>query len=242
MKIVGTATLPAIGATGTLHTSMGTGAIVPTAVEPAAFRNALSNPDPNLTGPSMVVVRLRNRTPAAPGAASLQRIVNATTKLLEADPNSGGAVFVLLPVQQPAEIVNYKTMGATPAILASGLAVGAVGALGLTLVASVRRRRRDLALLKTVGFVQRQVASVIVWQASVAAVIGVVVGIPVGIIVGRSLWVLFAHEIYAVPDSTVPVLQIVLVALAALVLANLVAALPGRTAARTPTALLLRAE
>jgi hypothetical protein len=32
------------------------------------------------------------------------------------------------------------------------------------------------------------------------------------------------------------------VALAALVLANLVAAIPGRMAARTPTALVLRAE
>jgi ABC-type lipoprotein release transport system permease subunit len=40
----------------------------------------------------------------------------------------------------------------------------------------------------------------------------------------------------------VPVLEVVVVALAALVLANLVAAIPGRMAARTPTALVLRAE
>jgi hypothetical protein len=38
------------------------------------------------------------------------------------------------------------------------------------------------------------------------------------------------------------VLSIVLIALGALVLANIVAAIPGRIAARTPTALILRAE
>jgi ABC-type lipoprotein release transport system permease subunit len=41
---------------------------------------------------------------------------------------------------------------------------------------------------------------------------------------------------------TVRALEIVLVALGALVLANLVAAVPGQMAARTPTAVVLRAE
>jgi uncharacterized membrane protein YeaQ/YmgE (transglycosylase-associated protein family) len=82
----------------------------------------------------------------------------------------------------------------------------------------------------------------VAWQASVAAVVGLVVGLPVGAIVGRWLWDLFARQIYAVPEPTVPVLALVLVAAGALVLANVVAAVPARTASRTPTALLLRAE
>jgi hypothetical protein len=56
------------------------------------------------------------------------------------------------------------------------------------------------------------------------------------------LWVLFAHEIYAVPTPTVPLLALVLLAIGALVLVNLAAAIPGRIAARMPTALLLREE
>jgi hypothetical protein len=59
---------------------------------------------------------------------------------------------------------------------------------------------------------------------------------------GRELWTLFARNIDAVPDPTIPVLSVVLVGVGALVFANLVAALPGRLAGRTPTALLLRAE
>ena len=38
LLIVGTATLPAIGATQTRHTSMGTGAIVSVDIEPPAFK------------------------------------------------------------------------------------------------------------------------------------------------------------------------------------------------------------
>ena len=45
-----------------------------------------------------------------------------------------------------------------------------------------------------------------------------------------------------VAQPSVPVLTIALIALGALVLANLVAAIPGRVAARTRTATLLRAE
>jgi hypothetical protein len=241
LVIVGTATMPAIGNSGTLHTSMGTGALVSSGVEPIAMQKALTQSDPNLNGPAIVVVRLRAGVTPTAGLASLHRITANTHKFLESDRNAAGT-FDVLAVQRPAEIVNYQSTGDTPAILASALAAGSVVGLGLTLVASVRRRRRDLALLKTLGFTQRQLASTVAWQASVAAVIGTVVGVPVGIALGRWLWILFAHEIYAVPDPSVPVLQVVLVAVGALVLSNLAATAPGWIAARTPTALLLRAE
>jgi ABC-type lipoprotein release transport system permease subunit len=66
--------------------------------------------------------------------------------------------------------------------------------------------------------------------------------VPLGIIVGRWLWILFARAIYAVPSPSVPVLDIAVIALGTLILANLAAVIPGRMAARTPTALVLRAE
>jgi ABC-type antimicrobial peptide transport system permease subunit len=161
---------------------------------------------------------------------------------MAADPNGQGDTYSVLSVQRPAEIVNYQSTGSTPGILAAGLAAGAVVALGLTLSASVRRRRRDLALLKAFGFTRRQLAATVACQASVAAIVGIIVGVPVGIALGRWLWDLFARNIYAVPLPTVPVLEVVLVALGAILLANLVAAVPGQMAARTPTALLLRSE
>jgi ABC-type lipoprotein release transport system permease subunit len=149
---------------------------------------------------------------------------------------------VVQGVQRPAEIVNYKTIGLTPAMLVGALALGAVAALALTLVSSVRQRRRDLALLKTIGFVRRQLAAAVAWQASVAALVGIVVGIPLGVVAGRWIWDLFARQIYAVPYPTVSLFALLLVGVATLVLANVVAAIPARTAARTSTAVMLRAE
>jgi hypothetical protein len=246
VEVVGTATMPAVGFSSVVsdHTSMGVGAIVSRAIEPGAFQRAQLSPDPTLNGPNLIFVRLRAGVPGAVGLAGLKRIAASASRDLAAVPNGGGQgnSVSVVGVQRPAEIVNYRSTGATPALLASALAAGAVIALGLTLAASVRRRRHDLALLKTLGFTQRQLAAALAWQASVAAVIGVLVGVPAGIALGRWLWDLFARQIYAVPDATVPTLSIVIVALGALVLANVVAALPGRSAARTTTALLLRSE
>ena len=129
-----------------------------------------------------------------------------------------------------------------PAILAGGLAFGAVVALGLTLAASVRRRRRDLALLKALGFTHWQLAGTVGWQATTTSVLGTIIGVPLGVFAGKALWDLFAHELDVVPVPTVPVLAVVLVAVGTIVLANLVALLPGRAAARTPVNLVLRAE
>ena len=244
MLIVGTATLPAVGASQTLHTSMGTGAIIPIGIEPAAFQKFIHNPDPTLNGPGIVFVRIRPGVRPAAALANLNKVAEAGDRAFLAVPDGGaaGASVTVLPVQYPAEIENYRSIGDTPLLLAGGLALAAVIALGLTLVASVRRRRRDLALLKSLGFTQAQLTMTVAWQASVIALIGVVVGVPLGVLLGRWLWVLFAHDIYAVPMATVPVLLVAVVAAGAIVLANLVAAFPERYAARTPTALVLRAE
>jgi hypothetical protein len=244
LTIVGTATLPAIGYSTFIaeHTSMGTGAVVSLGMLPTAMAKAISNPDPNLNGPEGVFVRLKPGVAASAGKANLEVIARAANKVFAADKNATGNSVTVLGVVHPAQIVNYRTIGSTPVILALGLALGAIVALGLTLTSSVRRRRRDLALLKTLGFTQRQLSAAVAWQATVDAVVGIVIGLPLGIVIGRELWILFARNINAVPDATVPVISVLLVAIGTLVFTNLVAVLPGLSAARTSTALVLRAE
>jgi hypothetical protein len=233
LRIVGTATMPAVGPeSNPSHATMGIGALVAYQLIPAQIRDSQGNLP---AGPNDIFVRLR---PGVNTKAALHTLNQIATKL-SLPTNYGVEV---LPVQRPAEIVNYRSMSNTPIVLGAGLAIGAIAALALTLIASVRRRRRELALLKTLGFTRRQLAAVVAWQSTVAVAIGVVIGVPLGIVAGRSLWDVFAREIHAVPAPTAPAVSIMLVALAALVLANVVAAIPGRQAARTPTALLLHAE
>jgi hypothetical protein len=247
LTIAGTAVMPAIGGVLSVHPSMSTGALFSAAVLP---EEAGSGPfGPFLSGPNAILVRLRSGVSQTAGLRSMQAIHTQLTAALNSPralAASKGASIAdtidLLPAQRPAEIVNYKSMGAMPAVLAGGLAAGAVAGLGLTLVASVRRRRRDFALLKTLGFTRRQLAAAVAWQSSAIAVTGLVVGVPLGIAAGRWLWLAFARELSAVPDPVVPAASIALTAVAAVVLANLIAALPGRAAARTPAAIVLRAE
>ena len=150
--------------------------------------------------------------------------------------------LTVLPVQHPAQISNYRTMNA---LLAVGLIATAVATLGLTLFASVRSRsrsrRRDLAVLKTIGFTPAPGGG----HGRPASRRGCDHrnrrGSTLGIILWRWLWTSFARQIYAVPEPTVPIGAVLLVSVGTLVLVNL-AALPGWTAARTPAALALRAE
>jgi len=233
LVIAGTATMPAVGFGFTSHLEMGSGALLSDTLVPIEFRSSGFGSANN--GPNAIFVRLRDGANPTDSLHSLQRIASMVSK----GPDGGVTVASL---ERPAEIVNYRSTGTTPVLLGAALATGAIVALGLTLIASVRRRRGDLALLKTLGFTGRQLAAAIAWQSSVAVGIGTVIGVPLGIILGRILWDLFAHEINVVPAPSVPVLSVVLLVLGALALANLVAAIPGRIAARTATALLLRAE
>jgi hypothetical protein len=238
LVIVGTATMPTTGLSQGLHTSLGTGAL--------ASAQLLGPMAVSCYGPpAMALIRLRPRVNATAGHASLQRLAADVTRTLAAAPANSpcqGVTLNVLGVQHPAQIANYRLMGPAPDLLAGGLAVGAFAALALTLFATVRRRRRDLAVLKMLGFTRRQLAGAVAWQSSVAAVVGIVVGLPLGVALGRSLWLLFARQIYAVPDPSVPGLALILVALGTLLLANLAAAMPGRSAARTAPALALRSE
>jgi hypothetical protein len=230
LRVVGVATMPAIGIGHGLHLSLGVGGLIDYNLIPATARNIQGF---STHGPNMILVRFKNGTSPALDNRSVNRIIAAVS--------IGGSVSSV-SVQRPAQIVNYRSMGSTPTLMAGALALGAFAALGLTLVASVRRRRRDLALFKTLGFTRRQLVSTVAWQATITVGIGTLIGIPVGLAAGRALWDLFARQFYAVADPTVPVLGVALLGVGALVLANVAAVLPGRYAAATPTALVLRAE
>ena len=71
-------------------------------------------------------------------------------------------------------------MGSQPLALALAVAGAAVLSLALALLASVRQRRHELALLKTLGLTRRQVLAAVAWQASMILVIAALIGVPLG--------------------------------------------------------------
>jgi ABC-type antimicrobial peptide transport system permease subunit len=130
----------------------------------------------------------------------------------------------------------------TPVLLALVLALLATMTLVHGLVSSVRRRRRELALLKTLGFTRRQVSGTVAWQASTVIGIAVVLGVPLGIVVGRWAWGTLVDELGAVAEAVVPWIVIAIGVPVLLLLANVVAFVPGRIAARLRPAAVLRSE
>jgi hypothetical protein len=167
---------------------------------------------------------------ARPGAD-----VDALTERLAADREAG-------PPSVPPEVGNLRELGRLPAAVAT--LVGAVGVLGLAnaLVVLVRRRRRDLALLRTIGFTSRQSTISILVMATTIVTIGLFVGIPLGIAFGSSMWRLTAAGAFVATDSLVRWPLLGAVAGAALMVGLVAAALPARRASRMVPAELLRTE
>jgi hypothetical protein len=144
--------------------------------------------------------------------------------------------------EQPSDLVNFGRIEGLPAVLASLLAALGAAVLAHLLVTSVRRRRRDFAVLRAVGLGSGQVGAVVAWQATAVAVTTAVIGIPLGVAAGSWAWRAFAVQLGVLPRPQVPVVAALLLLPATILAANLAAALPARAAARLRPAAVLRAE
>lgn len=140
------------------------------------------------------------------------------------------------------EVGDLARVDFLPYVLAGLLVVLAVGGLALTLVSSVRNHRRDLAVLKTLGFLRRQVSATVAWQATTVAVGAIVVGLPCGLALGRWTWRLVARSIGSVAPPVVPLGAVLLIVPATVLIANLLAGGPSWTAGRVKPAEALRSE
>ena len=118
----------------------------------------------------------------------------------------------------------------------------AVTMLAHVLVTSINRRRRDLAILKTLGFERGQLTAAVAWHATTLSLVALLIGLPVGVAAGRWVWSSFAGTIGIVPSSSVPIVVVLVTVPATLLLANLIALLPGRAAGRGQAATVLRTE
>jgi ABC-type antimicrobial peptide transport system permease subunit len=98
-------------------------------------------------------------------------------------------------------------------------------------------------VLKALGLTRAQLRGAVAWEATALAAAALLVGVPAGIVAGRLAWAAFATGAGVAPQATIA-LPVVLLAVPAvtLLLANLIAAFPGRVAARLRPASVLRTE
>jgi len=142
----------------------------------------------------------------------------------------------------PRDLASFGRVDGLPIAVAAILGVMAGAVLVYTLLSAIRRRRRDLGVLKALGFLRRDVARTVTVQAMTLGALALAIGLPVGVVLGRLVWQRFAdwQGIPSVP--TVSPWVLLLVGVAVLVVAALIAIVPARFAARTAPADALRAE
>ncbi len=148
----------------------------------------------------------------------------------------------LVPPVVPDALYDLERVRALPTVLSALLAALGVATLVHSLVSLVRGHRRDLAVLKVLGFTRSQLAATAAWQGTAFAVVALAVGLPLGLAIGRWLWRAIADQLGIVPAPRLPVLAVLVMIPAVLVVANVAAAVPGWLAARVRPADVLRSE
>jgi len=183
------------------------------ALDPSATRNLLLVTFRDGADPEAVAARLGEVTYTPPETEPLPTSVNAFQRVVP-------ALYALAIV----------------------LAAMAAAAIGYQLGSSVRRRRRDLAILRALGADRRQLRATVHWQACVVGIIGLAFGIPIGVAAGSRVYQAIANSIGVVPSLALPVVLVVVVVVGVLLVANLAAVVPARRATQAPAATLLQEE
>ena len=117
-----------------------------------------------------------------------------------------------------------------------------VVAMGHSLFSTVRRRNRDFAVLRALGITRGGSRVIVASLSSTVAIVGLALGIPIGLVAGRLGWHAIADRVPLTFRSPVTIAGILIVAPVAVVIANALAVLPARRAARVDPAAVLRAE
>ena len=178
--------------------------------------------------------------PGADPEEVAQRLGLSISEDVLGDASAAGEVLSVRP--PPSRLAELEEVRRLPLFLAAFLAVLAVGAVGHALATAVRRRRHDIAVLRALGVTRWQCRIMVLTQASLLAVFGLVVGVPLGLALGRTLWRAVADNTPVAYVSPVAVWLLVLIAPAALLLANLLAAWPSHRAASIRVGHVLRTE
>jgi predicted lysophospholipase L1 biosynthesis ABC-type transport system permease subunit len=175
-----------------------------------------------------------------PGADARRVAADIGVAIATSVPEAAG--YTMRPPDRPGEMWEIGNVRQLPLALGAFLAVLAAAAVGHGLATAARRRGHDVAILRAVGMTRRQSRLVVITQAAVFALVGLVFGIPLGLALGRTVWRAVADSLPIVYDGPVAGTALVLLVPCAFATACVLAAWPARRAATLRVADVLRAE
>ena len=166
--IVGQAVFPYFGQGSFTPTDLGEGALVTASLlEPQSSAA-------NGAGYNFVLLRFDRGPRQAADMADFERAMRPFCATVE-QPTC------LITDQRPNSVVNYARIDGTPEVLAGILALLGLAVLAQFAMDSARRRRRDFAVLRTLGLLRGQLIAITAWQAAAMTGLALLVGLPLGV-------------------------------------------------------------
>ncbi len=129
----------------------------------------------------------------------------------------------VLGPMKPLDVADLERVRGVPYLLAGLLGTLALVSVIVTLASAARRRRREVAVLRSLGLARDQLRRLVAGEASTFVLLAVVVGVPVGVVAGRLLWTLAADGLGSEVGPATPVLAIGTAVVVVLTLVNLYA-------------------
>jgi putative ABC transport system permease protein len=151
------------------------------------------------------------------------------SRLSELNPDG---IEVPAPPPGVERLAQVDDLPTALAVVLAGMAVlGIAHALGVC----VRRRARDLALLRALGLRARDIRVAVDWQSLAMVAAGVIVGVPLGVLIGRLAWAATAdslgvravHPVSSATGLVVPAAALVALAVAVVPAARAAHGLPS---------------
>jgi ABC-type lipoprotein release transport system permease subunit len=221
--VVGRVVLPGLGLySGSDRTSIGVGGLV----------------SPDALGPrtedtkSFVVVGLDQE-----GRLAQEEFENRITLALQ---DQGTVLF--RANTRPSDVEGLVRLRSLPVVLASLLVLVVGVTLANAMVIAVRRRRRDIAILQSLGSTGGNVTAVGVWQGVTIGVSALLFGLPLGVAAGRWFWSRLADGFGTLAEPVVPLPGLLALVAVILVLAAISGSVPIRAALRHRPGSVLRRE
>ena len=146
--------------------------------------------------------------------------------------HTAGDLGEVIAPGRPPRVRNLEQVGALPSVLGAFLAGLGLLAVAHGLWRTVRGRRREFAVLATVGFRPQDLRSVIRWQALAVVTLAVLVGVPLGLLLGRTAWTAVADATGVIDQVSVPLTTLALVVVGTLLVGLAAGWLAGRAVTR----------
>jgi putative ABC transport system permease protein len=186
--------------------------------------------DPTVTGPGSYAISLKPGVNAGAYASGLQTTLGANYNI---NAFSGGGKALLA-------VVTLVAMLTLLIIVVAGL-----GVLN-TVALQIRERAHDIGIFKSLGMTPRQTLTMVVCSVGITGLVAGIVAVPAGILLHHEVLPAMAHAANSgVPSSLISIYsapEVVILALAGLVIAVVGALVPASWAANSRTATALRTE